>query len=131
MANKYHYTKIDELTINGLSLYFRTPLCKDMIRATTFTNKYLYFHTLSILHNNASDIKTLGKFIQVNRCSSGSIYDDYDFSVYEFELGSVNCKRDGRTDGEIYLIGIPDSDEGMTPVDKMFYREWPVFYLQE
>jgi hypothetical protein len=43
----------------------------------------------------------------------------------------VNCKKDGRTDDEIYLVGIPDSDEGMTPVDKMFYREWPVFYLQE
>lgn len=131
MTNKYHYTKIDELTINGLSLYFRTTICKDMIRATTFSNKYLYFHTPSILHNNASDIKTLGKFIQVSRRSSGVIYDDYDYSVYEFELGSVNCKRDGRIDGEIYLVGIPDSDEGMTPVENMCYKGWPVFYLHE
>jgi hypothetical protein len=128
MANRYHYTKIDDLTFNELTLYFRTPLCKDMIRATAFSNKYLYFHTPSMLNNNASDIKTLGKFIQVSRRSSGSMYDDYDYSVYEFELGSVNCKRDGRTDGEIYLIGIPDSDEGMTLVENMCYKGWPVFY---
>jgi len=131
MTNKYHYTKIDDLTFNELTLYFRTPLCKDMIRATAFTNKYLYFHTPSILNNNASDIKTLGKFIQLTRRNSGSIYDDYDFSVYEFELGSVNCKRDGQTDGEIYLIGIPDSDEGMTLIENICYKGWPVFYLQE
>jgi hypothetical protein len=59
------------------------------------------------------------------------MYDDYDYSVYEFEFGIVKCKRDGRTEGDIYLVGIPDSDEGMTLVDNMVYKGWPVFYIKE
>ena len=42
----------------------------------------------------------------------------------------MNCKRDGQIDGEIYLVGIPDSDEGMTLVENMSYKGWPVFYLK-
>jgi hypothetical protein len=123
----YHYTKIEELVFNDKPLYFRTPLTKEFTRATSFSNKYLYYHSpSSILHT--SEVNSLGKFITVSRRNSGSIYDDYDYSVYEFELGIVNCKQDGRTDGDIYLIGIPDSDEGMTPMDNMMYRGWPVFY---
>jgi hypothetical protein len=123
----YHYTKIEDLVFNDKQLYFRTPLTKELTRATAFSDKYLYYHSpSSILHT--SQINSLGKFITVSRRNSGSIYDDYDYSVYEFELGIVNCKRDGRTDGDIYLIGIPDSDEGMTPMDNMMYRGWPVFY---
>jgi hypothetical protein len=129
----YHYTKIEDLVFNDKPLYFRTPLTKELTRATTFSEKYLYYHSYSSTVNSAtvnseSDIKTLGKFITVSRRNSGSIYDDYDYSVYEFELGIVNCKLDGRTDGDIYLIGIPDSDEGMTPMENMLYRGWPVFY---
>jgi hypothetical protein len=120
----YHYTKIEDLVFNDKPLYFRTPLTKELIRATAFSDKYLYYHSpSSILHT--SEVNSLGKFITVSR---RNIDDDYDYSVYEFELGIVNCKRDGRTDGDIYLIGIPDSDEGMTPMDNMMYRGWPVFY---
>jgi hypothetical protein len=120
----YHYTKIEDLVFNDKPLYFRTPLTKDLIRATAFSEKYLYYHSpSSILHT--SEVNSLGKFIKVSRRNKD---DDYDYSVYEFELGIVNCKRDGRTDGEIYLIGIPDSDEGMTPMENMLYHGWPVFY---
>ena len=124
----YHYTKIDDLTFNNSQLYFRTPLTTVFTRATTFSDKYLYYHSYSATVNSESDVKSLGKFLKVSRQSSGSMYDDYDYSVYEFELGSVNCKRDGRTEGHIYLVGIPDSDEGMTLVDNMKYRGWPLFY---
>ena len=126
---QYHYTKIDDLLINDKQLYFRTPLTKEFTHATAFSDKYLYYHSPSdTVNNSESEIKKLGKFVKVSRRSSGSIYDDYDYSVYEFELGSVNCKRDGRTEGHIYLVGIPDSDEGMTLVDNMKYRGWPLFY---
>jgi hypothetical protein len=92
----------------------------------------LYYHSQSSSVNNSeSEIKKLGKFVKVSRRSSGSMYDDYDYSVYEFELGIVKCKRDGRTEGHIYLVGIPDSDEGMTLVENMTYRGWPIFYKQE
>ena len=124
---QYHYTKIHDLLINDKQLYFRTPLTKQFTRATEFSDKYLYYHSpLSIIHT--SEITPLGKFVTVSRRNSGSMYDDYDYSVYEFELGIVKCKRDGRTEGDIYLVGIPDSDEGMTLVDNMKYRGWPVFY---
>ena len=117
----YHYTKIEDLVFNDKSLYFRTPLTKELTRATSFSDKYLYYHSpSSILHT--SEVNSLGKFVKISRDSS------VDYSVYEFESGIVNCKRDGRTDGDIYLIGIPDSDEGMTPMDNMMYRGWPVFY---
>ena len=126
---QYHYTKIDDLLINDKQLYFRTPLTKEFTHATAFSDKYLYYHSQSSTVNNSeSEIKKLGKFVKVSRQSSGSMYDDYDYSVYEFELGTVKCKRDGRTEGHIYLVGIPDSDEGMTLVDNMVYKGWPVFY---
>lgn len=126
----YHYTKIDDLLFNDKQLYFRTPLTKELTRATAFSEKYLYYHSpIDIIHT--SKLNSLGKFITVSRRSSGSMYDDYDYSVYEFELGIVKCKRDGRTEGDIYLVGIPDSDEGMTLVDNMLYRGWPVFYIKE
>ncbi len=134
MTCYYHYTKIDELLYNGESLYFRTPLTNKFTLATAFSDKYLYYHcppkpTIEKDKYNTveSDIKKLGKFVRVSRRSSGSPYDDYDYSVYEFELGIVNCKPDGRTDGNIYLVGIPDSDEGMTLVPSMVYKGWPVF----
>jgi hypothetical protein len=127
---QYHYTKIDDLMFNDKQLHFRTPLTKQFTRATAFSEKYLYYHSpVSILHT--SEINPLGKFVKVSRQSSGSMYDDYDYSVYEFELGTVKCKRDGRTEGDIYLVGIPDSNEGMTLVDNMKYRGWPVFYIKE
>ena len=127
----YHYTKIDDLTLNNSQLYFRTPLTNKYTRATEFSEKYLYYHSQSSTVNNSeSEIKKLGKFVKVSRQSSGSMYDDYDYSVYEFELGNVNCKQDGRTDGHIYLIGIPDSDDGMTIVTSMVYKGWPVFFKQ-
>lgn len=128
----YHYTKIDDLTINDKPLYFRTPLTTLFIRATEFSEKYLYYHSQSSTVNNSeSEIKKLGKFVKVSRRSSGSMYDDYDYSVYEFEMGIVKCKRDGRTEGDIYLVGIPDSDEGMMPFDNIKYRGWPIFYKKE
>lgn len=127
---QYHYTKIDDLILNDKQLYFRTPLTKELTRATSFSDKYLYYHSkLNIIHT--SELNSLGKFVKVSRQNSGSMYDDYDYSVYEFELGIVKCKQDGRTEGEIYLIGIPDSDEGMTQVDNMIYHGWPVFYKKE
>ena len=126
---QYHYTKIDDLLINDKQLYFRTPLTKEFTHATAFSEKYLYYHSQSSTVNNSeSEITPLGKFVTVSRRNSGSIYDDYDYSVYEFELGTVKCKRDGRTEGHIYLVGIPDSDEGITLVDNMVYKGWPVFY---
>lgn len=129
---QYHYTKIDDLLLNDKQLYFRTPLTNKFTRATAFSEKYLYYHSASSTVNNfESDIKTLGKFVKVSRQSSGSMYDDYDYCVYEFELGTVKCKRDGRTEGHIYLVGIPDSDEGMTPLDAIVYKGWPVFYIKE
>ena len=123
----YHYTKIDDLTFNNSQLYFRTPLTTVFTRATTFSDKYLYYHSYSATVNSESDVKSLGKFVKISRHSS----NDYDYSVYEFELGIVKCKPDGRTDGNIYLVGIPDSDEGMMPVDNMLYHGWPVFYKKE
>ena len=125
----YHYTKIDDLTFNGVELYFRTPLTTVFTHATIFSDKYLYFHSPSS-SKTEPNIKSLGKFVKLSRMSSGCPYADYDYSVYEFELGSVNCKRDGQIDGEIYLVGIPDSDEGMTLVENMSYKGWPVFYLK-
>lgn len=127
----YHYTKIDDLMFNELQLYFRTPLTNKFTRATAFSDKYLYYHNPLSTLNSESDIKTLGKFVKLSRQSSGSMYDDYDYSVYEFELGNVKCKRDGRTEGDIYLVGIPDSDEGMTHLDSMIYKGWPIFYKRE
>ena len=123
----YHYTKIDDLTFNNSELYFRTPLTTVFTRATTFSDKYLYYHCLSSKVNYDPDVKSLGKFVKISRHSS----NDYDYSVYEFELGIVKCKQDGRTDGNIYLVGIPDSDEGMMPVDNMLYHRWPIFYKKE
>ena len=127
----YHYTKIDDLTFNGVELYFRTPLTTVFTHATIFSDKYLYFHSPSMENNPASDIKTLGKFVKLSRRSSGSPYDDYDYSVYEFELGTVNCKPDGQTDGHIYLIGIPDSNDNMSQVDCIVYKGWPVFSFKK
>ena len=124
----YHYTKIPDLTYNKCPMYFRTPLSKEMTRATVFSEKYLYFHSPSMINNPASDIKTLGKFITISRHNSGSPYDNYDYSTYEFELGNVNCKQNGQPDGEIYLIGIPDSDEEMILIDTILYWGWPVFF---
>ena len=118
---QYHYTKIDDLTFNNSQLYFRTPLTTVFTRATTFSDKYLYYHSYSATVNSESDVKSLGKFLKVSRQSSGSMYDDYDYSVYEFELGIVKCKPDGRTDGEIYLVGIPDSNEGVTHLASILY----------
>ena len=121
----YHYTKIDNLVFNDKSMYFRTPLTTVFTRATTFSDKYLYYHCQPTIDNKPDpDIKKLGKFVKISRHSS----NDYDYSVYEFEFGTVKCKQDGRTDGNIYLVGIPDSDEGMTPLDNMLYYGWPVFY---
>lgn len=124
----YHYTKIPDLTYNNCPMYFRTPLNKEMTRATVFSEKYLYFHSPSMKNNPASDIKTLGKFITISNNNSGSSYDNYDYSTYEFELGNVNCKQNGQPDGEIYLIGIPDSDEEMILIDTILYWGWPVFF---
>lgn len=123
----YHYTKIDNLKFNDSQLYFRTPIITLFTLATIFSEKYLYYHIPSS-NKTGTNIKSLGKFVKLSRHSSGSPYDDYDYSVYEFELGTVNCKPDGQTDGNIYFIGIPDSDEGMTPVDSMVYKGWPVFF---
>lgn len=120
----YHYTKIDDLVFNDKSMYFRTPLTTVFTRATTFSDKYLYYHCLSSKVNYDPDVKSLGKFLKVSS-------NDYDYSVYEFELGIVKCKPDGRTDGNIYLVGIPDSDEGMTHLASMLYHGWPVFYKKE
>lgn len=121
----YHYTKIDELVFNDKSLYFRTPLTTVFTRATTFSDKYLYYHCPLSKVNYDSDVKSLGKFVKISRDSS------VDYSVYEFEFGTVKCKQDGRTDGNIYLVGIPDSDEGMTPLDNMLYYGWPLFCKKE
>ena len=127
----YHYTLINNLIFNESQLYFRTPLTREFTRATTFSDKYVYYHSPSYIDNNpASDIKPLGKFVQISRRSSGCPYDDYDYSVYEFELGTVDCGTDGQTDGHIYLSGIPDSNDGMVSVDSMFYNGWPVFFLK-
>ena len=46
-------------------------------------------------------------------------------------VADLITKLDGRTEGEIYLVGIPDSDESMTLVENMFYKGWPVFYIKE
>jgi hypothetical protein len=126
----YHYTKIDDITFNDVELYFRTPLTTVFTHATIFSDKYLYFHSPSSSKTDPN-IKSLGKFVKLSRMSSGCPYADYDYSVYEFELGNVNCKQDGRTDGHIYLIGIPDSNDNMYPVDCMVYKGWPVFSLKK
>jgi hypothetical protein len=130
MSCYYHFTKIEHLTFNNCPMYFRTLLTKEMTRATIFSEKYLYFHSFSVSVSNSNNlmIKPLGNFIRISRHNSGSHYDNYDYNVYEFEFGTVNCKQDGQLNGEIYSIGIPDSDEGMTPVENMFYKECPVFF---
>uniref|UniRef100_A0A6C0IFJ4 Uncharacterized protein n=1 Tax=viral metagenome TaxID=1070528 RepID=A0A6C0IFJ4_9ZZZZ len=122
----FHYTKIDDITFNGSPLYFRTPINNNMTRATIFSDKYIYFHTPSILHNNASDIKCLGKFVKMNIRNKNNSDDFIQF--YEFESGTVDCNKNGKTDGELYLIGIPDSGENMIQLDHILYRDWPVFY---
>lgn len=125
----YHYTKIDDLTFNNSQLYFRTPLTTVFTHATAFSDKYLYYHCPPTIENEPDpDVKKLGKFVKISRHSTGSMYDDYDYSVYEFEFGTVKCKQDGRTDGNIYLVGIPDSNEDMTLLTSMVYKGWPVFY---
>ena len=127
----FHYTKICDLTFNNSTMYFRTPCTKDMPIATIFSDKYMYYHSLFPNVNtcrSASDMTYLGKFVKMDRRGSCSIYADYDYSVYEFESGSVNCKQDGRIDGEIYMVAIPDSDDGMETIENMLYRGWPVFF---
>jgi hypothetical protein len=124
----YHYTKIDDLILNDKPLYFRTPLTDKFTRATTFSEKYLYYHSPTILDNNSKiEPVLLGKFVKVSRRSSGCPYYEYNYSVYEFQLGTVDCSPDGKTDGHIYLVGIPDSNEGMVAVDLLFYNSWHVF----
>jgi len=125
----FHYTKIDGLILDNKQVYFRTPLTTVFTRATTFSDKYSYFHSPSS-NNPDSNIKTLGKFVKISRHSSGCPYYEHNYSVYEFELGTVDCSPDGKTDGHIYLVGIPDSNEGMVAVDLLFYNDWPVFFKQ-
>jgi hypothetical protein len=120
----YHYTKIDDLTFNGVDLYFRTPLTTAFSRATTFSQKYLYYQ----LRHHKTDIAYvgLGSFIKMSRHSSGSIYQDQ----YEFTLENIKCKQNGQPDN-IYFIGIPDSNENMCQVDSMFYKGLPVFSFKK
>lgn len=128
----FHYTKIDDLSFNDIPLYFRTPINNTMTRATTFSEKYIYFHTQSIINNDVSNIKCLGNFIKMNKFRNEDETTDENKDrlpfYYEFQLGNVYCNKNGRTEGEIYLIGIPDSDENMIQLENMFYKECPVFY---
>ena len=123
----YHYTKIDDLIFNGLELYFGTPLTTAFSRATTFSQKYLYYQ----LRHNKTDITYvgLGTFVNMSRRSSGCPYDEYDYNVYEFTLKNIKCKQNGQPDN-IYFIGIPDSNENMYQVDSMFYKGLPVFFFK-
>ena len=124
----FHYTKIDDLSFNDTPLYFRTPVINTMTRATIFSDKYIYFHTQSIIDNDMSNIKCLGNFIKMNTHKNENEIKDRLPFYYEFQLGNVYCNKNGRIEGEIYLIGIPDSDENMIQLENMLYKEWPVFY---
>jgi hypothetical protein len=127
---QFHYTKIENLSFNDSPLYFRTPLTKEFIRATIFSEKYVYFHTTSLLDNDMTDTKCLGNFIKMNKLKNEDeiINKDRLPFYYEFQLGNVYCNKNGKTEGEIYLIGIPDSDENMIQLENIFYKDWPVFY---
>ena len=122
----YHYFKIDDLTFNGLELYFGTPLTTAFSRATTFSQKYLYYQ----LRHHKTDIAYvgLGSFIKIHKQNSGSQYEHY--NVYEFTLENIKCKQNGQPDN-IYFIGIPDSNENMCQVDSMFYKGLPVFSFKK
>jgi hypothetical protein len=126
----YHYFKIDDLTFNGLELYFGTPLTTAFSRATTFSQKYLYYQ----LRHHKTDIAYvgLGSFIKIHKQNSGPIYQDQDqyYNVYEFTLENIKCKQNGQPDN-IYFIGIPDSNENMYQVDSMFYKGLPVFSFKK
>lgn len=124
----FHYTKIDDLSFNDTPLYFRTPVINTMTRATIFSDKYIYFHTQSIIDNDMSNIKCLGNFIKMNTLKNENEIKDRLPFYYEFQLGNVYCNKNGRIEGEIYLIGIPDSDENMIQLENMLYKDWPVFY---
>jgi hypothetical protein len=127
---QFHYTKIENLSFNDSPLYFRTPLTKEFIRATIFSEKYVYFHTTSLLDNDMTDTKCLGNFIKMNKLKNEDeiINKDRLPFYYEFQLGNVYCNKNGKTEGEIYLIGIPDSNENMIQLENIFYKDWPVFY---
>jgi hypothetical protein len=111
----FHYTKIDDLSLNDSSVYYKTPFNNNMTRATTFSEKYIYFHTPSIIDNTTTDIKCLGNFIKMNKFKNDDEIKDENKDrlpfYYEFQSGNVYCNKNGRTEGEIYLIDIPDSDD--------------------
>ena len=90
----FHYTKIENLSLNDKPLYFRTPLTKEFIRATIFSEKYVYFHTTSLLENESTDTKCLGNFIKMNKLKNEDdiINKDRLPFYYEFQLGNV-CGR--------------------------------------
>lgn len=126
----YHYFKIDDLILNDKELYFGTLLTTTFSRATTFSEKYLYYQ----LRHHKTDITYvgLGSFIKIHKQNSGYIYQDqYEhYNVYEFTLENIKCKQNGQLDN-IYFIGIPDSNENMCQVDSMFYKGLPVFSLKK
>ena len=123
----FHYTKIENLSFNGSPLYFRTPLTKEFTRATIFSEKYIYFHTISSLVNESTDTKCLGNFIKMSKIkdedTDNIINKDRLLFYYEFQLGNVYCNKNGKTEGEIYLIGIPDSDQNMVQLENIFYKD--------
>ena len=127
---QFHYTKIENLSFNDSPLYFRKPLTKEFIRATIFSEKYVYFHTTSLLENESTDTKCLGNFIKMNKLKNEDeiINKDRLPFYYEFQLGNVYCNKNGKTEGDIYLICIPDSNENMIQLENVFYKDWPVFY---
>uniref|UniRef100_A0A6C0I836 Uncharacterized protein n=1 Tax=viral metagenome TaxID=1070528 RepID=A0A6C0I836_9ZZZZ len=121
----FHYTEINDLTSNGVTLYSRIPIDDKMKRAVYFSYKYLYFYSLSV--SDTSDTKPLGKFIKMNISDPN---ENGVYSIYEFENESINCNQDGSINGNIYMIAIPDSDEGMTPVENILYKGFPVCFKQ-
>ena len=127
---QFHYTKIENLSFNDSPLYFRTPLTKEFTRATIFSDKYVYFHTPTTVDNDMKDIKCLGNFIKMNKLTNEDDFINKNRLpfYYEFQLGNVYCNKNGKTEGELYLIGIPDSDENMIQLENIFYKDWPVFY---
>lgn len=118
----FAYYKINNITQNGLELYYKKPIDIAIHKAIVMDSKHFYYFKSQYV----TEYRALGQFNGLSKRSSNCRYNDYDYDVYEFTDDYISCSEKDN----IYCIGIPESGEKMVKINGMLYQEYQVYYQE-
>jgi hypothetical protein len=117
------YIKIDNFFYKEKPIFYKKQIENGIHKATEFNDKYNYYYDWK----QNGEMFFLGKFITKSKQFSSSIYNDYDYDVYEFEKDTIYCDKAEF----IFCCAIPESNESMVLVPDLNYFDFPIYYKKK